>query len=112
MFRKNDVHQHQELFSHYKNMNPSIAKALQDSWAPAFYKEVFSKIDEEFFAPLYCGDNGRPNFPVNIMLSLEIIKNLFDYTDKEIIEQFYFNYQIVYALGIRNIGETKKNLNP
>ncbi|MHB1627895.1 MAG: hypothetical protein ACYCVB_05905, partial [Bacilli bacterium] len=28
-----------------------------------------------------------------------------DYTDEEVIEQFYYNYQIHYALGLRNLGE-------
>ncbi|MDD4402493.1 MAG: transposase [Desulfitobacteriaceae bacterium] len=57
------------------------------------------------YAPLYCLDNGRPNTPVNILLSLEIIKHQFGFTDEEILEQFYFNFQILYALGIRNLGE-------
>jgi hypothetical protein len=46
-----------------------------------------------------------PNVPVNILMSLEIIKNMFGYTDQELIEQFYFNFQVNYALGIRNLGE-------
>jgi len=86
-------------------MKPGMAKMLENTWASVFYKEVFCKINEELFAPLYCNDNGRPNFPVNILLSLEIIKHLFDYNDKEILEQFYFNFQVLYALGIHNIGE-------
>jgi len=61
---------------------------------------------------LYCNDNGRPNFPVNILLSLEIIKHLFDYADKEILEQFYFNFQVLYALGIRNIFLTTSKNTP
>jgi hypothetical protein len=86
-------------------MKPSIAKMLEKSWAPIFYEEVFCMINEEIYAPLYCLDNGRPNTPVNILLSLEIIKHQFGFTDQEILEQFYFNYQILYALGIRNLGE-------
>jgi hypothetical protein len=54
---------------------------------------------------MYCLDTGRPNVPVNILMSLEIIKNMFGYTDQELIEQFYFNFQVNYALGIRNLGE-------
>lgn len=105
MFRTNDDHRQFKLFSHYREMKPGIAKMLENTWASVFYKEVFCKINEELFAPLYCNDNGRPNFPVNILLSLEIIKHLFDYNDKEILEQFYFNFQVLYALGIHNIGE-------
>jgi len=32
------------------------------------------KIDEKMFAPFYCPDNGSPNKPVNILLSLEFLK--------------------------------------
>ena len=105
MFRKNDDHSQHILFNDVYSLKPSVAKLLSQSWAPIFYKQVFCKINEDSFAPLYCSDNGRPNFPVNILLSLEIIKNLFDYTDVEIVEQFHFNLQVMHALGINNIGE-------
>jgi hypothetical protein len=119
MFRKNDSHYQDELFSHYQSMRPSVAKLLNKTWAPVFYEHVFCKINEDLFAPMYCLDTGRPNVPVNILMSLEIIKNMFGYTDQELIEQFYFNFQVNYALGIRNLGEvylaecsqtTKQNL--
>ena len=86
MFRTNDTHLQEDLFNHYRTMKPSIAKMLEKSWAPVFYKEVFCKINEEIYAPLYCLDNGRPNTPVNILLSLEIIKHQFGFTDEEIID--------------------------
>jgi len=105
LFRKNDEHLQPVLFNHYQEMKPGIAKMIENTWAPVFYKEVFCKINEELFIPLYCNDNGRPNTPVNILLSLEIIKHLFDYNDTEMLEQFFFNFQVLYALGIRNIGE-------
>ena len=56
------------------------------------------------FKPLYCPDNGSPNKPVNILLSLEFLKHLHNYTDEETLEQYYFNYQVNYALGQRNLG--------
>ena len=72
---------------------------------PLFYEHVFCKIDETPFSCLYSLDNGRPNFPVNILLSLEFIKHMKDYVDEDILEQFRFNYQIMYAVGLRNLGE-------
>jgi hypothetical protein len=48
---------------------------------------------------------GRPNFPVNILICLEAIKHLFDYTDEEILEQYSYNYQVNYAVGILTLGE-------
>jgi len=86
-------------------MNPKIQASLLGTWAPIFYEHVFCNIDETPFSCLYSLDNGRPNFPVNILLSLEFIKHMKDYVDEDIIEQFRFNYQIMYAVGIRNLGE-------
>ena len=67
-------------------MNPAVHARLIKSWANVFYNVVFCGINEVIFSKLYCTDNGRPNFPVNILLSLEYIKCLFDYSDAELIE--------------------------
>ena len=78
---------------------------MENSWAPVFYDHVFCQIDESYFAPLYCPDNGRPNTPVNILLSLEAIKHMFNFTDEEILDEFSFNFQINYAVGILTLGK-------
>ena len=41
---------------------------------------------------------------MNIVLSLEFIKHLFNYSDDELMDEFYFNYQVDYAVGIRHLG--------
>ena len=105
MFRKNHRHQQVSLFDSYAVMSTKTQKRLQEGWAPLYYEHVFKKIDESPFEVLYCSDNGRPNFPVNILLSLEFIKHFKGYTDEELLEQFYFNYQVNYALGLRTLGE-------
>jgi hypothetical protein len=58
MFRKNDSHYQDELFSHYQSMRPSVAKLLNKTWAPVFYEHVFCKINEDLFAPMYCLEDG------------------------------------------------------
>lgn len=65
---------------------------------------MFSQIDETPFAVLYYKNNGWSKFPVNILLSLELIKHMRVYTDEELIEQFYFNCQVQYALGLHDLG--------
>lgn len=105
MFKENNLHLQESFLTSKVWMNNSIRERLIRSWASVFYNVVFSGIDEKIFSILYCQDNGRPNFPVNILLSLEYIKHLFDYSDAELVEQFYYNYQIAYALGINNVGE-------
>lgn len=110
MFRENNSHLQQSFITSEQCMNTAVLARLMKSWSIVFYHEVFCKIKESIFSVLYCSDNGRPNFPVNILLSLEYIKGLFDYSDIELIDQFYFNYQISYAVGIKNVGEI--NLSP
>lgn len=105
MFKENNSHLQQSFLTSREWMNSAVLARLMKSWASVFYNIVFSRIDEKIFSILYCQDNGRPNFPVNILLSLEYIKHLFDYSDAELVEQFYYNYQIAYALGINNVGE-------
>ena len=105
MFRKNADHNQERLFSHFNQLDTRLQKRLLNTWAPVFYDNVFSKIDESAFAVLYCADNGRPNFPVNILLALELIKHWKDLTDEELLEQASFNYQVAYAIGLRDLGE-------
>ncbi|MHB1406886.1 MAG: transposase [Desulfitobacteriaceae bacterium] len=105
MFRENTTHRQEEFFSNLSGMDPRFKKRLEKSWAGLFYEHVFCQIDEKLFAPLYSSDNGRPNFPINILAALEIIKHLKNFVDEVLFDAFAFDYQISYALGLRNIGE-------
>lgn len=105
MFKEHKRHFQTDLFTTEVAMNPKLQDKLNNSWASVYYEHVFCKIDESGFAPLYCKDNGRPNFPVNVLLSLEFIKHMKNYSDEELLEQYYFNYQISYAVGLRTLGE-------
>lgn len=110
MFKENKLHLQQSFLTSKVWMHNSVRERLIKGWASVFYNIVFCKIDEKIFSKLYCLDNGRPNFPVNILLSLEYIKHLFDYSDAELLDEFYFNVQVAFALGINNVGEV--NLAP
>ncbi len=105
MFKENKAHNQQVLFSSFTELHPKTQKKLENSWANTFYNNVFCKIDEKPFAVLYSPNMGRTNFPVNILLSLELIKHIFDYTDEILLDQYNFNYQVMFALGERNLGE-------
>jgi hypothetical protein len=105
MFKENTDHKQQEIYNSSMELHPKIQEKLKESWASIFYEHVFCKIDEKPFAALYSPNKGRSNFPVNTLLSLELIKHLFDYTDETLLDQYNFNYQVMYALGERNLGE-------
>ncbi|MGC8604971.1 MAG: transposase [Desulfomonilaceae bacterium] len=104
MFRENKGFQ-LKLISGIAMMSSKLKEKLAKSWAGVFYEQVFSKIDEKPFAVLYCDDNGRPNIPVNILLSFEIIKNLKDYTDADLLDQITYNLQIIHAIGGQDAGD-------
>lgn len=104
MFRENHDHSQQTLLDSTQWMNPRILEKLKKSWAPIFYEYVFCKIDEAPFSVLYA-KNGAPNFPVNILLSLEYIKSMKVCNDLELLDAFYFDYMVNYALGIKTLGE-------
>ena len=104
MFKPNNQHNQQSLMESTLWMNPKVRGKLEKSWAPIFYEHVFCQIDEEPFAMLY-GTTGNPNFPVNILLSLEYIKHMKDCNDLELLDSFNFDYLVNYAVGIRTLGE-------
>ncbi len=82
-----------------------VMKRLDKSWAPAFRKLIFEKIEERRYANLYSIIESRPNFPVNVWVGLEILKGMFDYTDEELLDQFHFNLLTARALGQDNLGD-------
>jgi len=105
MFRQNQKHMQVTLFGTVHQMPVGVTKMMDKSWAPAFRRLIFEKIDERRYAELYSTVESRPNFPVNIWVGLEIIKWMFDYTDQELLEQFHFNLLTAYALGLENLGD-------
>jgi hypothetical protein len=76
------------------------AKRLERSWAEVFQDRALPLIDEERFAPMYCEDNGRPNRAVQIVLGLLILKDMFNLTDEEALENLEFNLLWHHALRL------------
>ena len=72
-------------------VTPKKAKRLEGSWAGVFRNEALPLIDEELFAPMYCADNGRPNRAVQTVLGVHLLKEMFNLTDGEALEQLEFN---------------------
>jgi hypothetical protein len=105
MYRKNDQHRQQALFSSVNDLPPKQRERLEASWAGTFYTECFSRIDENIFAALYSEVFSRPNAPVNVLVGLEVLKAGFGWSDAQLEEQFSYNMQVRYALGYRDLAE-------
>lgn len=79
---------------------PAKARRMQKSWAEAFQRQALPLIREESFAPLYCDDNGRPNQPVQLVFGVLLLKEIFNLTDTEALEQLEFNLLWQHALAV------------
>lgn len=98
MFRKRDPQRN--LFESSNLLPPSKAKRLQGSWADIFQKKALPLIDEDVFASLYCEDNGRPNKAIEIVFGVLLLKEMFNLTDEESLEQLEFNLLWHHALRL------------
>jgi len=87
------------------NLPQSLVEELNQGWAGKFKKHIFDNIDEYKFADMYSEDEGRPCFPVKIIVSLEILKHLFDISDKELLESFHCDIRFMKAVGLKRAGQ-------
>lgn len=104
MFRENIDHVQPSLLDADYLMSERSRKRLEKSWAIPFYRDVFCRIDERRFEPLF-SRTGAPNTPVNILMSLEIFKYMFSWSDDQLMDEYDFNYLVNYAVGNRQIGQ-------
>lgn len=81
-------------------------KALENSWAKIFAEEIFPSINEERFRVLYSDRTQcRANTPVNICVGALIIKELFQISDDEIVENLMLDPRSQYALHTTSYDE-------
>lgn len=73
---------------------------LEQTWAGLFQKKVLPLIDEDVFRDFYDDRMGAPNKAVQTVIGLLIIKELFDYTDSELLSHLDFDLQTQYALDL------------
>ncbi len=93
------------LISSVSELPEKYQKRLTQSWAGAFRQEFFLRLHEEPFAVLYAGVDSRPNTPVNILVSLEMLKAGFGWSDEELYDHFLYDLQVRYALGLDSLAE-------
>ena len=104
-FRTNDSQQ-LSIFDTSYMLTPREQKVLENSWAKIFSDEIFPTIDEERFAVLYCADKAsRPNTPVNIIVGALILKELFNLSDDEVVENLMLDFRFRYALRTTSFSE-------
>ena len=88
------------LFGVETTMGPAKLSRLKKTWAHRYQQHALPLIDEKPFARYFHKDNGRPNKSIRLVLSVLILKEVFDLTDEEAIEQLEWNAAWQYALDI------------
>jgi hypothetical protein len=103
-FKENE-NQQLSLDDSFFSLTAREKKALENSWAQIFADEIFPAIDEKRFSVLYSDKASRPNTPVNVIVGALIIKELFDYSDDEIVENLMLDLHLQYALHTTSFAE-------
>ena len=103
-FRTNDAQQ-TSIFDSFQSLTPREQKALDRSWAKTFADEIFPKIDEKRFSVLYSEKASRPNTPVNVIIGALILKELFNLSDDEVVEDLLLDPRFQYALHTTSFDE-------
>ena len=105
MFKKNHRHLQIPLTSHVDELPEKLRKRLEKSWAGVFYREFFCRLNEASFEVLYVDFPSWPNVPVNVLVGLEYLKAGNGWTDEEMYDNYCYDMQLRYALGLRQLGE-------
>lgn len=88
------------LFSVGNLLDDTKRARLQKSWAHQFRNAALQLIDEARFAKFFHRDNGRPNKSVRLVLGVLVLKDVFDLTDEQALEQLEWNTAWHHALDV------------
>src|SRR5699024_12660839 len=97
MFKQGEKDVQKTLFDQDQSFPDYIVSLLKQSWADDFYRLILTQINEERFSVLYSDKASRPNKPVNILVSLLILKQRNLLSVEEIIGSLNFVYRFLSA---------------
>ena len=81
-------------------MDPEKRARLERTWAHQYRSHALPLIDEARFAKYFDPENGRPNKSVRLVVSVLVLKEVFNLTDVEALEQLEWNAAWQYALDV------------
>jgi hypothetical protein len=88
------------------NLTKRGQRYLKKSWAEYFGQHIFPLINEGRFSVLYSSNPAsRPNTPVNVIIGLLMLKELFNHTDDNLLETLIFDVRFQYALHTTSFQE-------
>ena len=88
------------LFGVENRLDPIKRARLESTWAHGFRNQALGLVDEARFARYFDASNGRPNKSVRLVVGVLVLKEVFDLTDDEALEQLEWNAAWHYALDV------------
>ena len=111
MFCRNNVQQI-SLTDPINNMPKYLKDILEKSWDNGFQKHMLPNINEKRFSVIYSVNYAsRPNSPVNIIIGLLILKEIFQLSDVELIGSLHFDIIYQYVLIITSYEKKPISIN-
>jgi len=89
-----------KVFGFADMMDEAKRKRLEKHWSEQYRTHALGLIDEELFAKYFHPDNGRPNASIRMVLSVLLLKEMFDLTDQEALEHLEWNHTWHHAMDI------------
>jgi hypothetical protein len=77
----------------------------KEEWHNLFLEQITLRIDEDIFRPLFCLDNGAPNFSIQVLVGMMILKEARKWSDSELFEECRFNILVRKALNLLNMDD-------
>lgn len=111
MFYAKD-HKTLNMFDTLDDFGPKRRGRLERSWAKLFREEILPALPVEKLAGQYDEAKGRPTKELHAMLGLMLLQQMQDLPDEEAVDQFAFNRQWQYALGIESEGDEACYVSP
>ena len=102
------------LLDPFDSLSPSKQKRIRNGWAGTFHDQILPLLidAEPSFAVLYsASSNIRPSVPTYLILAYLILKDLFGWTDEQLLSEVLFNLEVQYALGTTAWAEQRINHN-
>lgn len=88
------------------SMTERSRRFLNKGWSAGFSELIFPRINEERFAVLYSDNPAtRPNTPVNVIIGMFILKEIYNHTDDDLLEEVLFDVRYQYALHTTSFAE-------
>lgn len=97
MFRERDA---QGKLFEADFLSEKKAERLKKTWADVFRREALHLVEEKRFAEMYSEGNGRPNVPVQLMIGILVLKEMFNLTDQETLDRVEWDLQWQHALKL------------